>query len=51
MLTKTERPPSLGEEIATLLAGLPEREQQCLRAEEPQAMTACRLGAGVPAER
>src|SRR5881396_1449778 len=42
---------ALGEEIATLLAGLPEREQQCLRAQEPQAVTACRLGAGVPAER
>src|SRR5712691_10340244 len=42
---------ALGEEIATLLAGLPEREQQCLRAEEPQAETACRLGAGVPASR
>jgi len=42
---------ALGEEIATLLAPLPEREQQCLRAQEPQAVTACRLGAGVPASR
>ena len=42
---------ALGEEIATLLAGGPEREQQCLRAEEPQAVTACRLGAGLPASR
>ena len=42
---------ALGEEIATLLAGLPEREEQCLRAREPQAIVACRLGAGVPASR
>ena len=42
---------ALGEEIATLLASLPEREEQCLRAQEPQAVTACRLGAGVPASR
>jgi len=42
---------ALGEEIATLLAGLPEREEQCLRAQEPQAIVACRLGAGVPASR
>ena len=42
---------ALGEEIATLLAGLPERQEQCLRAQEPQAVTACRLGAGVPASR
>jgi len=34
-----------------LLAGLPEREEQCLRAQEPQAIVACRLGAGVPASR
>jgi hypothetical protein len=42
---------ALGEEIATLLATGPEREEQCLRAQEPQAVTACRLGAGVPASR
>ncbi|PYP58667.1 MAG: hypothetical protein DMD40_05055 [Gemmatimonadetes bacterium] len=42
---------ALGEEIATLLASLPEREVQCLRAQEPQAVMACRLGAGVPVSR
>jgi hypothetical protein len=42
---------ALGEEIATLLAGQQEREEQCMRAAEPQAETACRLGAGVPASR
>jgi hypothetical protein len=42
---------ALGEEVATLLAGLPEREEQCRRAEEPDAMNFCRLGAGVPVSR
>jgi hypothetical protein len=42
---------ALGEEIATLLASLPEREQQCLRAEEPKAIDACRQGAGIPVPR
>src|SRR5262245_52861033 len=42
---------ALGEEIATLLAGLPEREQQCLQAQEPDAVNSCRLGAGVPVSR
>jgi hypothetical protein len=39
---------ALGEEIATLVAPLPEREGQCARAEEPSAVAACRRGAGLP---
>ena len=42
---------ALGEEIATLLATTPEREEQCLRAQEPQAVDACRRGAGIPPSR
>jgi hypothetical protein len=42
---------ALGEEIATLLATTPEREAQCLRAQEPKAVNACRLGAQVPVSR
>ena len=42
---------ALGEEIATLLAGAPEREEQCIRAQQPQAVQACRQGAGLPASR
>jgi hypothetical protein len=42
---------ALGEEIATLLATMPEREDQCLRAQEPPSIAACRLGAGLPASR
>src|SRR5438445_10165154 len=42
---------ALGEEIATLLASLPEREQQCVRAGEPKAIDACRQGAGIPVSR
>ena len=42
---------ALGEEIATLLATTPEREEQCLRAQAPQAVDACRRGAGIPAGR
>lgn len=42
---------ALGEEIATLLATAPEREAQCVRAEEPEAVAACRRGAGIPASR
>jgi hypothetical protein len=42
---------ALGEEIATLLAGLPEREQQCLQAQELDAVNSCRRGAGVPVSR
>jgi len=41
----------LGEEIATLLAGLPEREEQCVQAREPRAIDACRQGAGIPVSR
>jgi hypothetical protein len=42
---------ALGEEIATLLATAPEREEQCLRAQEPKAVDACRRGAGIPVSR
>jgi len=42
---------ALGEEIATLLAGAAEREQQCSKAEEPWAVEACRHGAGIPSSR
>jgi hypothetical protein len=42
---------ALGEEIATLLAATPEREEQCLRAQEPKAVNACRLGAGIASSR
>jgi hypothetical protein len=42
---------ALGEEIATLLAGSPEREAQCLRAQEPEGVAACRQGAGLPPSR
>jgi len=42
---------ALGEEIATLLADLPAREEQCLRAQEPHAIDACRQGAGIPVSR
>jgi hypothetical protein len=42
---------ALGEEIATLLATAPEREGECIRAEEPEAVAACRRGAGIPASR
>jgi hypothetical protein len=38
---------ALGEEVATLLAGIPEREEQCSRAQEPAAVAACRAGAGL----
>jgi len=38
-------------ERATLLASAPEREEQCQRAQEPQAVMACRLGAGVTTSR
>lgn len=39
---------ALGEEVATLLAGMPERAEQCARAEHPAAVAACRQGAGLP---
>jgi hypothetical protein len=38
---------ALGEEVATLLAGIPEREEQCSRAQHPTAVAACRQGAGL----
>lgn len=38
---------ALGEEVATLLAGAPEREAQCNRAQEPLPIEACRTGAGL----
>jgi hypothetical protein len=38
---------ALGEEIATLLAGVPEREEQCTRAQKPVAVSECRRGAGL----
>jgi len=42
---------ALGEEIATLLAATSEREEQCLRAHEPKAVAACRVGAGISGSR
>jgi hypothetical protein len=42
---------ALGEEIATLLASPSEREQQCSRAEQPEALASCRRGAGLAASR
>jgi hypothetical protein len=42
---------ALGEEIATLLATMPERERQCIRAEEEWAVEACRHGAAIPSSR
>jgi len=38
---------ALGEEIATLLAAAPEKEEQCTRAQAPEAVEACRMGAGL----
>ncbi|HXM38241.1 MAG TPA: hypothetical protein VN908_06225 [Gemmatimonadales bacterium] len=38
---------ALGEEIATLVATTPEREEQCTRAQDPAAVAACRQGAGL----
>ena len=38
---------ALGEEVATLLAGAPEREEQCARAQVPKAVAACRRAAGL----
>jgi hypothetical protein len=42
---------ALGEEIATLLATASEREEQCIRAQDPAAVDACRRGAGIPTSR
>jgi hypothetical protein len=42
---------ALGEEIATLLADTQAREEQCIRAQQPQAIDACRQGAGIPSPR
>jgi hypothetical protein len=42
---------ALGEEIATLLATPSEREEQCIRAQDPAAVDACRRGAGIPTSR
>jgi hypothetical protein len=39
---------ALGEEIATLLAGAPERGEQCARAQDAAAVVECRRGAGLP---
>ena len=38
---------ALGEEVATLLAGVPEREAQCARAQDSAAVAVCRFGAGL----
>jgi len=38
---------ALGEEIATLVAPIPDREEQCTRAQLPAAVAACRQGAGL----
>jgi len=38
---------ALGEEIATLVATAPEREEQCTRAQAPAPVAACRRGAGL----
>jgi hypothetical protein len=38
---------ALGEEIATLVATAPEREGQCIRAQDPAAVEHCRRGAGL----
>lgn len=38
---------ALGEEIATLVASAPEREEQCSRAQVPKAVATCRQGAGL----
>ena len=38
---------ALGEEIATLVASVPEREEQCTRAQLPKAVATCRQGAGL----
>ena len=38
---------ALGEEIATLVASAQEREDQCARAEDPDAVAICRRGAGL----
>jgi hypothetical protein len=42
---------ALGEEIATLVATTPEREQLCVKATEQWAVEACRHGAGIPSAR
>jgi hypothetical protein len=42
---------ALGEEIATLLASSADKEEQCTRAQVPQAVEACRTGAGLGAPR
>jgi hypothetical protein len=42
---------ALGEEIATLLTAAPEKEEQCTRAQAPEAVEACRLGAGLAVAR
>ena len=39
---------ALGEEIATLLAGVAERTEQCARAQDAAAVAECRRGAGLP---
>jgi hypothetical protein len=42
---------ALGEEIATLFAGQPEREAECVKIEDADSRNACRRGAGVPESR
>jgi hypothetical protein len=39
---------ALGEEIATLLAVPAQKEEQCTRAQVPEAIESCRMGAGLP---
>jgi hypothetical protein len=41
----------LGVSISTLFAAGPAREEQCLRAQQPEAVNACRQGAGIAASR
>jgi hypothetical protein len=42
---------ALGEEIATLHATQPERDQQCIKAKDEWAVEACRHGAGISSAR
>jgi hypothetical protein len=42
---------ALGEEVATLLAAVTERDRECRRAEQEWAVEACRHGAQVPSSR
>jgi len=42
---------ALGVAIATIVAAGPDREEQCLRAQRPEAVEACRAGAGLAIAR